>query len=98
MAQYKWDSPGEWLIEKINSFEMLDFYKLREIALIMARELDSDELQDLFQPEMDDDGYFTEVGVCKHCGASGLVGQECDNCEPQDDLGPMIFQPKEVQS
>ncbi len=37
-----------------------------------------------------------EQGVCKHCGATGEVGEECDNCEPQDDLGPMIFQRTEV--
>jgi hypothetical protein len=37
-----------------------------------------------------------EEGTCKHCGATGEVGEECDNCEPQDDLGPMIFQRTEV--
>jgi hypothetical protein len=31
-------------------------------------------------------------GVCRHCGAIGIVGEECSFCEPQDGLGPMIFQ------
>ena len=33
-----------------------------------------------------------EQGVCKHCGATGDVGEECENCEPSDELGPMIYQ------
>lgn len=32
-------------------------------------------------------------GVCNHCGSVGVDGQECGNCEPQDDLGPTMFQP-----
>lgn len=32
-------------------------------------------------------------GVCKHCGAIGMVGEECNHCEPLDGLGPMIYQP-----
>ena len=59
-----------------------------------------------FKEDMSHDGdaeckrYLRDIGVeeeeegeCKHCGASGPVGEECDNCEPQDDLGPMIYQP-----
>lgn len=33
-------------------------------------------------------------GQCKHCGAPGKIGEQCHNCEPQDDLGPMVFQPE----
>lgn len=40
----------------------------------------------------------TTAGVCKHCGSVGTVGEECGNCEPQDDLGPMIYQAAEVPS
>lgn len=31
-------------------------------------------------------------GECKHCGASGKVGEQCNHCEPSDGLGPMYFQ------
>jgi hypothetical protein len=37
-------------------------------------------------------------GVCKHCGASGKIGEQCENCEPLDDLGPMVFQPELTRS
>ncbi len=38
----------------------------------------------------------TEEGICKHCGSFGQAGEGCHNCEPQDDLGPMIYQPAVV--
>lgn len=33
-------------------------------------------------------------GRCKHCSSYGKIGEECPNCEPSDDLGPMVFQPE----
>lgn len=34
------------------------------------------------------------VGTCQHCGASGPVGADCQNCKPMDfaELGRMVFQ------
>lgn len=33
-----------------------------------------------------------DSGTCKHCGGTGTIGEECLDCEPQDGLGPMIYQ------
>lgn len=56
MTKYKWDYPLEWLEEKLN--ETSDPDVLRTYALELARKHDSDTLQDLFQDDMDTDGYF----------------------------------------
>jgi hypothetical protein len=53
---YRWTSPAEWLVDKAESMD-------RESLIATISELafkhDSDTLQDLFQSEMDEDGYFT---------------------------------------
>lgn len=56
MTKYKWDSPQEWLSQKINATD--DVAKLRGIVTSVVDLLDADEIQDTFQSEMDDDGYF----------------------------------------
>jgi hypothetical protein len=33
----------------------------------------------------------TLIGTCKHCGATGNLGDKCGFCTPLDDLGPMVF-------
>lgn len=53
--QYKWDSPLEWLIEKADQW---DTAQLKSELLTLARRLDSDQLQDEYQNNMADDGYF----------------------------------------
>jgi hypothetical protein len=60
MAQtYRWGHPSEWLNWKLTELAQAD--KLDEI-LGIARELataiDGDTIQDLFQSDMYDDGYF----------------------------------------
>lgn len=35
-------------------------------------------------------------GQCKFCCSIGVAGEECECCEPQDGLGPMIYQPLQV--
>lgn len=60
-VKYKWDHPSDWLTEKLNGFEAgTEFGKLREFALAIAGELDGDQIQDLFQSDMDADGYFDD--------------------------------------
>ena len=71
-ARYKWDSPGEWLSEKIQSLEVLDFYKLKDIATSMLTVLDGDQLQDLFQDDMDNEGYFDDLNI-----AQNLTRDQC---------------------
>src|SRR5262245_45044590 len=59
--KYQWDYPLEWLEEKINGTN--DPEVLRDYALTLARSerMDSDSIQDLFQSDMDADGYFETV-------------------------------------
>jgi hypothetical protein len=56
MPKYKWDSPQEWLTGKINATD--DVSVLRSIMTSVIDRLDSDQIQDVFQSEMDKDGYF----------------------------------------
>ena len=59
--KYQWDYPLEWLEEKINGTN--DPEVLRDYALTLARSerMDSDSIQDLFQSDIDADGYFETV-------------------------------------
>ena len=84
MARYKWDSPQEWLIQYASK---LDASKLFQEFSILVQELDADKIQDLYQSDMDADGYFTDLDAraeddeectCpeadhphRHCGEEG---------------------------
>lgn len=59
--KFKWSHPTEWLNDKINGYEVLQFHELRDLALAMASKLDGDTIQDLFQSDMHDDDYFEET-------------------------------------
>ena len=116
MAKYKWDSPGDWLGDKINEYkDTVDEYlrtgtagpvsndtasaalfSLATIANSIVNgglNCDSDMIQDAFQDEMDDDGYFvdleSECGKCVDCGAQCYSGGEgsilCPVCDKKED-------------
>ena len=54
--RYRWKCPGDWLLSKLDG-EDAD----PEIILAAAQAFangDPDAIQDLFQPDMDKDGYF----------------------------------------
>ena len=55
---YQWDHPAEWLTEKVNGDWFKDATELRAAIFSMLEKLDGDDLQDIFQSDMDDDGYF----------------------------------------
>jgi hypothetical protein len=60
--QYKWDSPQEWLASLIQTrIKANDHEGVSELlmAIVNSGKLDSDDLQDIFQSDMDEDGYFT---------------------------------------
>ena len=57
---YKWSHPIEWLEEKIEAEELGDL-DAQGIARAIAGLLDGDQIQDLFQKDMDDDGYFNKL-------------------------------------
>lgn len=59
---YQWNNPGEWLEHHIDrlrdSGSDLVRLDLASLARTLGRELDSDQIQDLFQDQMEEDGYF----------------------------------------
>ncbi|MNC99146.1 hypothetical protein D3C83_173230 [compost metagenome] len=59
---YKWKSAAEWLDEKIDNLRDGKFAEqdIAAIARALASKLDGDSIQDLFQDEMDEDGFFKE--------------------------------------
>lgn len=57
--QYKWSHPSEWLDDYIDTIGSLS--EMRDLALDVARQLDGDQIEDLFQAEMEADGYFTPM-------------------------------------
>lgn len=57
--KYRWTHAGEWLNEKL---EEGDPATVLQMARVMALSLDGDTIQELFELEMDSDGFFVEVG------------------------------------
>jgi hypothetical protein len=59
---YKYTHPYHWLSSKIEEMAANnDVDGLKAIALQLGNFLDGDTIQDEFESEMDNDGYFTEV-------------------------------------
>lgn len=52
---YKWKTPLEWLLNHIASG---DLSTVQLIALRLAMDTDHETIQDLYQDEMNADGYF----------------------------------------
>jgi hypothetical protein len=58
-TKYRWENPHEWLLDRIaRAAEDGDNGWLLAAVRLMASRLDADDVQDLFQTEMDEDGYF----------------------------------------
>lgn len=79
---YKWKSPLAWLTEKAGTWDFLQLY--HEFCAVVQT-LDGDEIQELYESEMDTDGYF-EV-YCGQCHEpiegmpytmKGMLGHYCD--------------------
>ena len=59
---YRWAHPIEWLDEKITALSQADRVdELCSLARELGAKLDGDTIQDLFESEMDADGYFKPV-------------------------------------
>ena len=56
--RYQWETPFEWLKE---ASEKWTPGELRAAFLDLALRLDSDDIQDIHQTEMDQDGYFADL-------------------------------------
>jgi hypothetical protein len=59
MTTYKYASAHEWLRQHLQSIE--DAELLRQLAYQFARKMDGDDIQELFEKEMDADEFFKAV-------------------------------------
>ena len=58
VKKYKWNSAHEWLLDAMEKWDINQLKcEFREIMMKM----DSDEIQDIYQSDMDADGYFDEI-------------------------------------
>ena len=55
----KWNCPAEWLIEKIRDW---DEEELRKAFRVLVLDSEQETIQDIFQQEMEEDGFFEEEG------------------------------------
>lgn len=62
MSKYRWPTPHQWLLDKA---ETMTVEELHGILRDVAWRLDGDSILDLFQDEMERDGYFTELPPTK---------------------------------
>lgn len=61
MSTYKWDSPREWLDDKIDQLaNQNDVNGLTQILTDLLPNIDNDTIQNIYQDEMDEDGYFED--------------------------------------
>lgn len=56
---YKWASPQEWLQYRLNA--CMTAQEARELLNGILDKLPADDIQDVYQSDMDEDGYFQEV-------------------------------------
>jgi len=54
---YRWNNPHEWLAWYVQN---VPAQELPAIIMDLARHLDGDVIQDLYQTEMEKSGYFEE--------------------------------------
>lgn len=57
MRRYRWANPQAWLMWRIQGASRPE---LHNFVVLLARKVDDDAIQDLFQKDMDNDGYFEE--------------------------------------
>jgi hypothetical protein len=63
-TRHQWASPYEWFYWKVG--QEANPVHLRNMIHLLAGKLDSDQLQDIFEGEMQNDGYFTPF-ITWHC-------------------------------
>lgn len=63
MPRYRWASAPEWLSWKVNSHndDAWDTDAVYEALALIIPRLDADTIQDLFQDNMDKDGFFVDL-------------------------------------
>jgi hypothetical protein len=62
MTEYRWDNPYDWLIARASSaMSSLDITWLDMSLRRLAYQTDFDTLQEIFEAEMNADGYFDPI-------------------------------------
>jgi hypothetical protein len=87
MAKYKFENAHDWLDSYLTRLaEANDVAALFSEAKNLALMLDADQIQDEYQTEMDNDGYFDDeessdddssdddINVCPECGIALTAG------------------------
>ena len=63
--RYRWSHPSEWLsfhVDRLANDDSAEAHsELVKLVMSLASLLDGDQIQDLFQDEMDRDGYFNDL-------------------------------------
>lgn len=93
MPNYRWESPYEWLEDAIHDRKV----SANEALYALMEFIDPDNIQEIFQAEMERDGYFedrNEMCVCGHkrsehneddlyceAGVFDEAGRLCGDCE-----------------
>jgi len=63
IGSFRWATPEEWLIWSLKEW---DRNKLVNTIRCLIDKMDSDDIQDIFQQEMDEDGYFVSEELPKY--------------------------------
>ncbi len=58
MPKYKYSSPYHWLDDTASQWTQVELYAA---LMALAAQVDGDTIQDVFQSDMDKDGYFDAV-------------------------------------
>lgn len=76
--KYQWDSTLSWLKDKIEAGDF-DLFGLVE-ELMVRGDLDADVIQDMYQSEMEEMGFFiaTREWMLENCKTTGMI--ECVDC------------------
>lgn len=92
--KYKWDSAQEWLQQYLASLGPVE---LLQEARNLATKLDGDEIQDLYQSDMDAQGYFTPEGENPD---NAIEDAECPHCgrDLEEDPAPTFITPEECKA
>lgn len=93
---YRWDSPYDWLESATWEWSK---ERLRTEFLDLARKVDSDTLQDIYQADMEYDGYFKPL-ISDETLATLRSRRFTLDGDPIDDMQEFLddneFEPKEI--
>ena len=78
-TMHRWESPHQWARNKLLNTN--DPAILRGYANALLLHLDADQVQNLFQREMDEDGYFKKMAQCPRGRDHDYHIAGCEECD-----------------